>query len=212
MRAIIYCRVSTTKTTQKTSLERQKRELEQLANKQSIVIVDTILEQASGYDVDRQGIFTMLEYFTMNEANCPLIQDETRLGRGNAKIALFHELKKLNVHIYTAIHESKLQLSEADSMVLQILSAVEEYQRKIHNLKIKRGMRRAINRGYDPSENFKYSKHLAGRNRLDIPIEEIVRLREQKLTFAEITENLKLKGYSVSRATVHRRYHEYMNS
>lgn len=212
MRAVIYCRVSTTKETQKTSLARQKRELEQLAKKHSIVVVDTILEQASGYDVDREGIFTMLDYFVANDANCLLIQDETRLGRGNAKIALFHELNKLNIHIYTAIHEAELQLSEADSMVLQILSAVEEYQRKIHNLKIKRGIHRAMKRGYDPSKNLKNSKHLAGRNRLDVPVKEIVYLREQKLTFAEITEKLKLKGYSVSRATVHRRYHEYMNS
>src|SRR5690625_758377 len=114
MRAVIYCRVSTTKETQKTSLARQKRELEQLAKKHSIVVVDTILEQASGYDVDREGIFTMLDYFVANHANCLLIQDETRLGRGNAKIALFHELNKLNIHIYTAIHEAELQLSEAD--------------------------------------------------------------------------------------------------
>ncbi|HLS06451.1 MAG TPA: recombinase family protein [Bacillota bacterium] len=211
MRAIIYCRVSTTKSEQNTSLERQKIELEQLATKHSLTIIDSISEQASGYDIDRDGIFTMLEYFVAEQADCLLIQDETRLGRGHAKIALFHELNKLNIKIYTAINESELELSEADSMVLEILSTVEEYQRKIHNVKIKRGMRRAISRGYDPSKNLKGLHDSPGRKRIEVPIEKIVKLREQQLTFAEVTEKLKLQGYSVSRATVHRRYREYMN-
>lgn len=212
MKAIIYCRVSTNKATQTTSLKRQKEELVHLAISHNMTVVHSIMERASGYDIEREGIFSMLEYFTNEKANCLLIQDESRLARGHAKLALFYELKKLNVNIFTAVHSSELQLSEADAMVLKILSAVEEYQRKIHNLKIKRGMQRAIEHGYDPSKNLRRDQYIAGRKRLDVPIEEIVHLREQDLTFAEITEKLKLQGYSVSLATVHRRYQEYMNS
>jgi len=212
MKAIIYCRVSTTKTNQQTYLERQQIELNELAKKYDLEIIKCISEQASGYDIDRDGIFTILEYFIDKQAQYLLIQDETRLGRGNAKIALIHELQKLNVHILTSINESELELSEADSMVLQIVSAVEEYQRKVHNIKIKRGMQRAISQGYNPAKNLGPLANSPGRNRLKVPIDKIINLREKGFTFDEITEKLKLQGYVISRATIHRRYQEYKNS
>lgn len=212
MRAIIYCRVSTINKQQETSLHRQKQELIKLAKQYNITVVDCIEEQESGYEIDRDGIFHMLDYFSTEQANCLLIQDETRLGRGNTKIALFHQLKKLDISIYTAINEGELILSEADSMVLQIVSIVEEYQRKIHNTKISRGINNAIKAGYDPSENLKNQHKAPGRERIDFPLEEVVRLREKKLTFEEITSILNSLGHSVSKATVHRRYQEYQNS
>lgn len=212
MKAILYCRVSTDKKEQETSLARQERELRELAKQYNISIIDCIKEQKSGYEIDRDGIFQMLEYFSKSEANLLLIQDETRLGRGNTKIALFHQLKKLNISIYTAINEGELVLSEADSMVLQIVGIVEEYQRKIHNKKIKRGMKRAIKAGYNPSKNLSNQHKSSGRDRIDFPIEEVVRLRKNELTFEEITHTLNGLGYSVSKATVHRRYQEYQNS
>ena len=60
-----------------------------------------------------------------------------------------------NVKIYTTAHKGELELSEADSMVLEIVSIVEEYQRKIHNMKIRRGMKRAVKNGYKPERNLK---------------------------------------------------------
>ena len=60
------------------------------ANKMNIEVVSIIKEQASGYELNRDGIFEMLDLFKNKEADTLLIQDETRLGRGNAKIALFH--------------------------------------------------------------------------------------------------------------------------
>ncbi|RLL45402.1 recombinase family protein [Oceanobacillus piezotolerans] len=212
MKAIIYCRVSTDKTAQESSLKRQREELEALARRHHISIIETIEEQASGYEIDRDGIFDMLAIFAEKKADCLLIQDETRLGRGNTKIALFHQLHKLGIPIYTVIHDGKLELSESDSMVLQIVGIVEEYQRKIHNAKIKRGMKRAVEKGFDPSKNLSNQQQAPGRERVDFPIDEVVRLRENKLTFEEITKILNGMGYPVSKATVHRRYQEYRNT
>lgn len=212
MRAIIYCRVSTNKSTQETSIHRQKEELTRLANRHHFTIVKYIEEKASGYEIDRDGIFQMLDYFSNKEADCLLIQDETRLGRGNTKIALFHQLNKLNIPIYTAINEGKLEISESDSMVLEIVGIVEEYQRKIHNTKIKRGMKRAVQNGYDPSRNLSNIDKALGRERIDFPIQEVVRLRNNKLTFEEITKVLNGMGYNVSKATVHRRYKEFQKT
>ncbi|SEQ55566.1 Site-specific DNA recombinase [Virgibacillus subterraneus] len=209
MKAIIYCRVSTDKKVQETSLKRQKEELMALANKHMLTVVDCIEEQESGYEINRDGIFRMLEFFSEKKAECLLIQDETRLGRGNTKIALFHQLQKLDISIYTGMQGGEIELSESDSMVLQIVGIVEEYQRKIHNTKIKRGMRKAISEGFDPSENLSNRNHAPGRERKVFPIEEVVRMRQNNLTFEEITTTLNGLGHPVSKATVHRRYQEF---
>ncbi|MBP1968014.1 DNA invertase Pin-like site-specific DNA recombinase [Virgibacillus natechei] len=212
MKAILYCRVSTNKKEQETSLARQKEELTKLAERYGYSVVACIEEQVSGYEVDRDGIFQMLDYFSSGAADTLFIQDETRLGRGNTKIALFYQLEKLDISIYTAIHDGELELSESDSMVLQIVGVVEEYQRKIHNAKIKRGMNKAINEGYNPSLNLSNQHKAPGRERIAFPIEEVVRLKQNNLTFEEITATLNGMGYSVSKATVNRRYQEFHNT
>lgn len=123
------------------------------------------MEKASGYEVDREGILDVLH--TMKEEKIPvlLIQDETRLGRGNARIALLHAFHKENATIYTISHQGQLQLSESDSMVLDIISLVEEHQRKLHNAKIKRGMKRAVENGYRPQQNLKNQGVNSGREK-----------------------------------------------
>lgn len=208
--AVIYCRVSTKKKSQETSLERQKEELLKLAQQHNFSITNIITEQASGYEIEREGIFQLLDEIKEKTVDIVLVQDETRLGRGNARVAIIHFILKENVKIYTITHQGKMELSEADTMVLEIVSIVEEYQRKIHNLKIKRGMKRAVENGYKPHDNIR-NQHLgAGRERIEVPISEIIRLRQNKLTFSEIAATLRGFGYHVSKATVHRRYKEYM--
>lgn len=212
MRAIIYCRVSTDKPEQESSLSRQKSELKRLAEKYGFTIAAMIEEQKSGYEIEREGILNMLDMFADHKADCLLIQDETRLGRGNTKIALFHQLKKLQIPIYTAVTEDELELSESDSMVLQIISIVEEYQRKLHNAKIRRGMKKAIKEGYDPGKNLTDLTSAPGRERISFPMDEVIRLRNKNMTFEEITSTLNGMGYDVSKATVHRRYKETQNT
>ncbi|MEH7548899.1 DNA invertase Pin-like site-specific DNA recombinase [Neobacillus bataviensis] len=212
MKAIIYCRVSTNKHTQETSLIRQEDELIQLANQCGFEIDSIIKEQASGYDFERDGILEVLERIKDPQVQALLIQDETRLGRGNAKIALLHCIIKEGIQLYSISHNGELQLSESDSMVLKIVSMVEEYQRKLHNVKIKRGMKRAVEQGYKPEKNLKNLGQSSGREKIEVPIEQIIRLRENELTFAEIAATLRGFGYNISKATVHRRYQEYIES
>lgn len=212
MNAIIYCRVSTSKDTQETSLERQEEELVQLAESCQFTIVSIIKEQASGYELEREGILELLDELKSSDIHAVLIQDETRLGRGNAKIALLHCILKEGIKLYSISHNGELQLAESDSMVLQIVAMVEEYQRKLHNIKIKRGMKRAVKNGYKPERNLKNQGEGAGREKIEVPVEEIVRLKKNGLTFSEIAATLRGFGYSVSKATVHRRYQDYMES
>lgn len=209
MKAVIYCRVSTDKDAQVSSLKRQREELVKLAGQIGAAVYSIIEEQESGYVIDRDGVLEVLDIFKRGEADILLVQDETRLGRGNAKIALLHTLLKSGAKIYTISHNGRLQLSEADSMVLEIVGIVEEYQRKLHNLKIKRGMKRAIEKGYKPQKNLKAIDESPGRSKKEVPIEEIIRLRRNKLSFSDIAATLRGFGYDVSKATIHRRYQEY---
>lgn len=212
MNAIIYCRVSTNKESQETSLKRQEEELIQLANDYHFEIDSIIKEQASGYEFEREGILEVLERIKDPLVQALLIQDETRLGRGNAKIAILHCILKEGIKLFSISHKGELELSESDSMVLKIVSMVEEYQRKLHNVKIKRGMKRAVQQGYRPEQNLKNLAEGSGRDKIEVPIEQIVRLRQNDLTFAEIAATLRGFGYSISKATVHRRYQEYLQS
>ncbi len=212
MKAIIYCRVSTTKDTQETSLSRQEEELLNLAEKHDFEVVKVIREQASGYDLERDGILDLLDLIKKKDIKVVLIQDETRLGRGNAKIAILHCIFKEEVQLYSISNNGKLELSESDSMVLSIVGMVEEYQRKLHNIKIRRGMQRAVDNGYRPEKNLSNQGANGGRERIEVPIEEIVRLRKNELTFAEIAATLRGFGYNISKATVHRRYKEHIDS
>ncbi|WP_050182833.1 YneB family resolvase-like protein [Domibacillus robiginosus] len=208
-KAVIYCRVSTEKEAQESSLERQEEELLALAHVKGFEPVRVIRDQASGYELNRPGVLDLLDLVKQEQIDAVLIQDETRIGRGNAKIALIHCLWKEGISVLSIADDGEMQLSESDSMVLQIVSMVEEYQRKIHNLKIKRGMKRAVEKGYRPEKNLKNRGNETGRIRKEVPITEIVRLRENGLTYEEIAATLRGFGYNISRATVHRRYIEH---
>lgn len=211
MNVVIYCRVSTDKEAQETSLKRQEEELIALAQRNQFSVVDIIKEQASGFDLDREGIFLLLETIRDQKVKGLLIQDETRIGRGNTKIALIHTLMKEEVKIFSVSHNGELELSESDTMILQIVSMVEEHQRKLHNLKIKRGMKRAVEQGFRPEKNLKNRGNKEGRDKIIVPIDEILRLRQNGLTFHEIAATLRGLGHDVSKATVHRRYRDHMD-
>lgn len=209
-KAVIYARVSTEKNQQETSLKRQKEELSRFAESLGFEVVKVFEDRQSGHDLDREGLLTMIDYIDEHQIKNVFVQDETRLGRGHARVAVLHSLVKNETNVYTLNESGPLTMNEMDTMVLEILAVVEEYQRKLHNTKIKRGMRRAVERGYRPELNFKNRGNRDGRERIQVPVEEIVKLREKGLTFQEIASTLRGLGYQVSKATVHRRYLEFM--
>ncbi len=62
MKVVIYCRVSTEKEAQDSSIERQRMELSKVASQKGFDVVDIVSEKESGYDVDREGMLTVLDY------------------------------------------------------------------------------------------------------------------------------------------------------
>lgn len=93
-KAVIYARVSTEKNEQETSLERQKEELSIYAQQLGFQVVNIFEDQHSGYDVNREGLLEMMDYIVEHNIGSVFVQDETRLGRGHARVAILHLLKK----------------------------------------------------------------------------------------------------------------------
>ncbi|MET0959502.1 MAG: recombinase family protein [Psychrobacillus psychrotolerans] len=212
MKSVIYCRVSTDKESQETSLKRQEEELIEFAKLNNYEVEKVFSDQHSGYDIEREGLLDLLDYIKQNEIKAVFVQDETRIGRGNGRMAVLHLLQKTNTSIYTLQDKGVINLNEMDTMLLEILALVEEYQRKLHNAKIKRGMKKAVSQGYRPEKNLKTRGNPDGRERIDVPLEEVVRLRNAGLTYEEISMTLKGLGFNISKATVHRRYMEYIET
>lgn len=92
--AILYCRVSTEKDTQDTSLERQEIELREFATSKGYEVAQVFSDRHSGYDIDREGLLDLLECVKEYEQPALFVQDETRLGRGNGRMAVLHLLQK----------------------------------------------------------------------------------------------------------------------
>ncbi|SDY53509.1 recombinase family protein [Thermoactinomyces sp. DSM 45892] len=210
MNAIIYARVSTKKEEQVTSLERQRENLVCWAEELGMPVVEIVEEQHSGFDLNRPGLGRLLQAIRKHRIKYLFIQDDTRLGRGEAKLAVIHQLCKLGCKIYSFQQKKELELEAGESTVLHIIAKVEELQRKMMNQKISWGMQRAVKeKGYNPAKNLKNQGN-GGREKIEVPIDQIVALREKELTYDEIVATLKGFGYSISRATVHRRYTEYI--
>jgi len=73
-------------------------------------------------------------------------------------------------------------------------------------------MKKKIESGeFDPAKNLSNIDQ-GGRDRKNIPLKEIIRLRELELTFKDIAATLRGLGYDVSKSTVHRRYQEYIKN
>jgi len=211
-KAVIYTRVSTQKESQKSSLKRQKRELESYADENNLKVIEIVEEKESGFNESRPGMLKVLELLQSNKADIVLIQDSSRLGRGNAKMALIHQIEKLGAEIHTLADKGRIALNDLEKMILEILSVVESYQQQLRNKNISRAMKKKIESGeFDPAKNLSNIDQ-GGRDRKNIPLKEIIRLRELELTFKDIAATLRGLGYDVSKSTVHRRYQEYIKN
>ncbi|ADO77185.1 YneB family resolvase-like protein [Halanaerobium praevalens] len=208
-KAIIYTRVSTQKESQDTSLKRQKEELLSYALENKLKVIKIIEEKESGFNQSRPGIIKSLNLIKKKKVEVLLIQDSSRLGRGNAKMALIHQVEKMGAEIHTLADKGAIALNDLEKMILEILGVVESYQQELRNQNISRAMKNKIAAGeFNPANNLKNIDQ-GGRNRKEIPIKEIIRLKKLDLTFKDIAATLRGLGYNVSKSTVHRRYQEY---
>ena len=208
-KAVIYTRVSTQKESQQSSLKRQKEELLSYALENELKVIKTVEEKESGFDDKRPGIIEVLNLIKRRKIDILLVQDSSRLGRGNAKMAVIHQVEKMGAEIHTLADKGAIALNDLEKMILEILAVVENYQQELRNQNISRAMKRKIEEGeFNPADNLKNIDQ-GGRERKEVPVKEIVRLRKLELTFKDIAATLRGLGYDVSKSTVHRRFQEY---
>ena len=79
-------------------------------------------------DLDGKVVLTRVDINVPTENG--RVTDDTRIGRGNAKIAILHTFQKHQVQLMTMESDGEYKLADAEAMVLEIVSLVEEYQRK----------------------------------------------------------------------------------
>ncbi|MER2000905.1 MAG: recombinase family protein [Lysinibacillus sp.] len=77
-KAVLYARVSTEKSTQQTSIERQKEELTKFAHSLGFTDLMHFEDKSSGYEIEREGLLAMLDYMKTEQVKALFIQDETR--------------------------------------------------------------------------------------------------------------------------------------
>ncbi|SMO57106.1 YneB family resolvase-like protein [Melghirimyces algeriensis] len=212
MKGIIYARVSIPQTKKEMDIEEQVKVLKNWSNILSCKVQEVITERHSGFDLDRKGLFRLLDWVRKKEIEAVLVPNDTCLGKGEAKLAVIHQLFQSGCDIYSFQSGGKLELRADEWTMLSLLSKSDELRKNWKRYKISQGMRRAISeKDYSPQMNLA-NRGRGKRTKKSIPIEHIVSLKEKKLTFEEIAATLQGWGYHISRSTVHRRYREWIAS
>lgn len=147
VKAVLLCRVSTSKESQETSSERQLARLEEVAKLRGWQVVARFQEQESGRTMRREAIEKALELVRKKKAKIIVVDHLFRFGR-NAKEMLetVDELDAAGGHLYEL--EKHLDTTQPmGRMLFTILAAVGEYYAREGARKIKEGQARARARG-----------------------------------------------------------------
>ena len=121
MKYFIYCRRSSEREDRQTlSIEAQLRELETIAKREGLEIVDTIIESQSAYKIGREGFNTLLERIELGQAQGILVWQPNRLARnsmdGGRLIYMMDEKKLLEIRTMNKVFSD----SGNDKFFLQI--------------------------------------------------------------------------------------------
>jgi DNA invertase Pin-like site-specific DNA recombinase len=181
MKAVLLCRVSTSKDAQATSTDRQLANLEEIARVRRWDVVARLLEQESGRTMRRRAVDDALELVRRRKAQIIVVDHLFRFGR-NAKEMLqtVDELAAMGGALYEA--ERHLDTTAPGGRLLfTILAAVGEFYAGEGAKKIREGVARARANG----------KTLGRPRTIDHSKTDRAReLRAQKKTWEEIAREL----------------------
>jgi DNA invertase Pin-like site-specific DNA recombinase len=147
MKAVLLCRVSTTKSEQETSSDRQLARLEEIARFRNWEIVARFAEQESGTTMRRPAIADALELVRRRRAQIIVVDHLFRFGR-NAK-EMLETVDALNA-MGGALYEAERELDTTGPLgrlVFTILAAVGEFYARNGSQKIREGLARARAKG-----------------------------------------------------------------
>ena len=147
MKAVLLCRVSTSKEEQATSSDRQLARLEDVARRRGWDVVARFSEEESGRTMRRRAIEEALELVRAKKAKIIVVDHLFRFGR-NAKEMLqtVDELAQLGGSLYEAERELDTT-GPLGRMLFTILAAVGEFYARDGSRRIREGVERARARG-----------------------------------------------------------------
>jgi DNA invertase Pin-like site-specific DNA recombinase len=147
MKAVILCRVSTSKEEQATSTDRQLARLEDVARRKGWEVVARFTEEESGRTMNRKAVREALELLRRRRAQVIVVDHLFRFGR-NAKEML--ETVDLINSMGGALYEAERELDTTapmGRMLFTILAAVGEFYARHGSERIREGQARARARG-----------------------------------------------------------------
>ena len=127
-KAIGYCRVSTDKQEDNTSLEDQKEKIEAFAISQGIKVVGIFQDTSSGTNVNRKGYQAALEFISGNEVDCFIVAKFDRAHRNQLNLLSFQkELKEKGI-AFVSVAELLDTSTPAGQLMFQILGSFAEFE------------------------------------------------------------------------------------
>jgi DNA invertase Pin-like site-specific DNA recombinase len=146
LRAVTYARVSTTKTSQDTSVRRQVAELKEVAARRGWTVEYQFSDRISG-GVERPGLDAALDHLFRGRADILVVHDLDRLGRNvRSMLANVDAIHAAGAHFY--VLDRHWDTSSAEGrLIFTIFAALAEFQRKLLGEKIKAGLAFARKKG-----------------------------------------------------------------
>lgn len=144
IRAIIYCRVSTTDQ----DCDRQERDLREFADRAGYEIVEVVRETASGAKDDRAQRKKVMAAAQARKISAVLVTEASRWSRST--IDLLGTLRDLNAWGISLVTLSGISLdlnTPQGKLMAAILSAIAEFERDIIRERIKSGVAAARAKG-----------------------------------------------------------------
>jgi DNA invertase Pin-like site-specific DNA recombinase len=149
LRAILIARVSTTKSSQDTSPERQLENGRRLASSRGWQIVDAIVEKASGARVtSRPAVASALDKITRHEADVLVVDNLTRLGRNTRELLEVIDLLDAAGGAFVDVSQPMLDTTTPHGRMLYTFNAaLATYYREAHRASVIDGLAHARRRG-----------------------------------------------------------------
>ena len=147
MRAVVYARVSTLKTSQTTSVGRQLAELRDECRRRRWRLVASETDRMSGGRDDRPGLRTALEHIFRGRADVLVVHDLDRLGRDvRQMLANVDAIHASGGNFFIVVRNIDTSTPEG-RLIFTIFAALAEFNRRAQREKVLAGLAFARKKG-----------------------------------------------------------------
>jgi putative DNA-invertase from lambdoid prophage Rac len=190
MKAAIYARVSTTDQTNTIQI----RELKEYVERRGWNVAGIYQDQMSGKTASRPGLNQLLADARLRKFDAVLVWKLDRFGRSLVNcVGAIQELQALGIRFIAISQGLDTDKSNPTSQLLMhILAAVAQFERELIHERVSSGMRAAKMHGTKSGNSI-------GRPRRVFDRQEVVRLRAEGLSIANISRQMSIGIGTVAR-------------